>query len=88
MTHYYLINRNAPRGFEEITEEEYVAVVGFPPVKEYAAKVYSGIINIEEVPEEHREATQAVVDARISRLGAYQIPDAQALNIITGGNAE
>lgn len=88
MTHYYLLNKNAPRGFEEITEEEYIAVVGFPPVKEYAARVYSGRMSIEDVPEEHRAATQAVVDAKIARLGAYQIPDAQALNIITGGEAE
>lgn len=88
MKHYYLLNRNAPRGFEEITEEEYAAVVGFPPVKEYAAKVYKGRMSIEDVPEEHREQTQAVVDAKIARLGAYQIPDSQALHIITGGEAE
>lgn len=88
MKHYYLLDRKAPRGFEEITEEEYLAVVGLSPVREYATKVYRGKISIDDVPEEHREATQAVVDARIARLGAYQIPDAQALNIITGGNAE
>ena len=88
MTHYYLLNRNAPRGFEEIAEEEYLAVVGLSPVREYAEKVYRGRMSIADVPEEHREKTQAVVDARIARLGAYQIPDAQALDIITGGNAE
>ena len=88
MTHYYLLNKNAPRGFEEITEEEYIAVVGFPPVKEYAARVYSGRLSIEDVPEEHREQTQAVVDAKIARLGVYEIPDAKALDIITGGEAE
>lgn len=76
MTHYYLLNRNAPRGFEEITEEEYLAVVGLSPVREYATKVYSGRMNIEDVPEEHRAATQAVVDARIARLGAYIRPAA------------
>lgn len=88
MKHYYLLNRNTPRGFEEITEEEYLAVVGLPPVKDYAFKVYRGGMSIEDVPEEHREATQAVVDAKIARLGVYEIPDAQALHIITGGNAE
>lgn len=88
MGKYYLLNRNAPLGFEEVTEEEYLAVVGLPPVKDYAFKVYRGQMSIEDVPEEHREATQAVEDAKIARLGAYQIPDAQALNIITGGNAE
>lgn len=88
MGKYYLLNRNAHCGFEEITEEEYLAVVGLPPVKDYAFKVYRGQMSIDDVPEEHREQTQAVVDAKIARLGAYQIPDAQALNIITGGNAE
>ena len=88
MKKYYLLNRNSTIGFEEITEEEYLAVVGLPPVKDYAFKVYRGQMSIDDVPEEHREQTQAVVDAKIARLGAYQIPDAQALHIITGGNAE
>ena len=88
MGKYYLLNKNAPCGFEEITEEEYLAVVGLPPVKDYAFKVYRGKMSIEDLPEEHREQTQAVVDAKIARLGAYQIPDAQALHIITGGEAE
>lgn len=70
MKHYFLLNKNAERGFEEITEEEYLAVVGEPPVKEYAAKVYRGEMTIEDVPEEHREKTQSVVDAKIARLGA------------------
>ena len=88
MKQYFLLNRNSPRGFEEITEEEYLAVVGEPPVKDYATKVYRGEMSIEDVPEEHREKTQSVVDAKIARLGAYQIPDSQALHIITGGEAE
>ena len=71
MKHYCLFNRNAPRGIEEVTEEEYLAVVGLPPVKDYAFKVYRGQMSIEDVPEEHREATQAVVDAKIARLGVY-----------------
>ena len=88
MGKYYLLNKNAPCGFEEITEEEYLAVVGLPPVKDYAFNVYRGKMSIDDVPEEHREATQAVVDAKIARLGAYQIPDTKALDILTGGNAE
>lgn len=88
MGKYYLLNKNAPCGFEEVTEEEYLAVVGLPPVKDYAFKVYRGEMSIEDVPEEHREATQSVVDAKIARLGVYEIPDSQALNIITGGEAE
>ena len=72
MKKYYLLNRNAPCGFEEITEKEYLSVVGLPPVKDYAFKVYRGQMSIDDVPEEHREATQAVVDAKIARLGAYR----------------
>ena len=72
MKRYCLFNRNAPTGVEEVTEQEYLAGVGLPPVKDYAAKVYRGKMSIEDVPEEHREATQAVVDAKIARLGAYR----------------
>lgn len=87
MTKYYIFNRhgNPP---EEITEAEYKAITGEYPVSSYASKVYRMEITMEDVPEEHREATQAVVDAKIARMGVYEIPDAQALNIITGGNAE
>ncbi len=88
MTHYYLFNKKAPRGFEEVTKEEYLAILGVPPVREYATKVYCGMISIEDVPEEHRKTTQAVVDAKIASFGVYNIPDSQALNIITGGDAE
>ena len=72
MKRYCLFNRNAPTGVEEVTEQEYLTVVGLPPVKDYAFKVYRGKMSIEDVPEEHREATQAVVDAKIARLGAYR----------------
>lgn len=88
MQHYYICNKNAPHGFEEVTEEEYLAVVGLPPVRNYAFNVYTERMSIEDVPEEYREATRAVVYAKIERFGSYQIPDAQALHIITGGSAE
>lgn len=84
---YYLFNRNAPQGVEEVTEDEYLSIIGLPPVKDYAFKVYHEQMSIEDVPEEHREATQAIVDAKIVHFGAYQIPDSQALTIITGGDA-
>jgi predicted site-specific integrase-resolvase len=35
-------------------------------------KVYTEKMSIDDVPEEHREATQAVVDAKIARFGAYR----------------
>ena len=72
MKHYYIFNKNAPHGFEEVTEEEYLAVVGLPPVSNYAFKVYTEKMSIDDVPEEHREATQAVVDTKIARFGAYR----------------
>ena len=71
MMKYYLFNKsgNPP---EEITEAEYKAITGEYPVSSYANKVYRGEITMEDIPEEHREATQAVVDAKIARLGAYR----------------
>lgn len=88
MKRYYLLNKTASHGFEELTEEEYITIVGVSPVKEYANKVYREEISITDVPDEYREQTQAVVCAKTDRLGVYHVSDTEALNIITGGDVE
>lgn len=87
MTRYY-ISVNNDKGFEEISEAEFVSLFGDETTRPYAGKVYKGTLSIEEVPEELREAVQAVVNTKIERWGTYEsrdIPDSEALNIITGG---
>lgn len=76
--HYYISDQTQPRGFVEVTETEFVALIGDETTRPYAGKVYRGEITIEEVPEELREAVQAVVDAKIARFGEYMEQDVSA----------
>lgn len=88
VTRYYVSDDTAERGFVELTHEEWVALMGDDTTLPYATKVYRGEMPIDEVPAELQETVQAVVDTKIARFGPYserQIPDRQALRIITGG---
>lgn len=71
MKHYYITDPSAEKGFVEVTEEEFNAIIGTEETRPYASKVYRGELSIEEVPEELREAVQSVVDAKIARWGEY-----------------
>ena len=71
MTRYY-ISANNEKGFEEITEAEWNAIIGQTPNSTYANKVYRGTMSIDEVPEENRETVQAIVDAKIAKWGLYE----------------
>jgi hypothetical protein len=71
MKHYYLSDPSADRGFVEVTETEFNAIVGTEETRPYANKVYRNELSIDEVPEDLREAVQAVVDAKIARWGEY-----------------
>ena len=87
--HYYIADNTQPRGFVEVTEEEFVAVIGDDTTRPYAGKVYSGEMSIDEVPEDVREAVAAVVAARTERFGAWserELTPQEALNIIVGGS--
>ena len=83
MKHYYLTNPNSPKGFDEVTESEFLAFVGDESTRPYATKVYRGELSINEVPEELREAVQSVVDAKIARLGIYANQDVPANELKT-----
>ena len=91
MTHYYISDPTAEKGFVELTEAEWYALLGTEETRPYANKVYRDEMDITEVPEELQEAVQAVVDTKIERWGLYserELPADEALNIITGGNAD
>ena len=86
--HYYISDPKAERGFVEISESEWYALIGTDETRPYANKVYRGELSIEEVPAELQEAVQAVVDTKIARWGLYserELPADEALNIIAGG---
>lgn len=87
-TRYYISDPTAARGFVELTESEWLALIGTEEVRPYTGKVYRGELSITEVPEELQESVQAVVDTKIARWGLYserELPANEALNIITGG---
>lgn len=71
MKHYY-ISANNEKGFEEVTEAEWLSLVGDENQRGYANKVYRGTMTIDEVPEENRETVQAIVDAKIAKWGLYE----------------
>lgn len=89
MKHFYISNPNAEKGFDEVSEQEFYALLGDEKTRPYASKVYKNEMTLEEVPEDIRENVETVVKNRIARWGTYEstdIPDSEALNIITGGN--
>lgn len=88
VTRYYVTDSTAPKGFVELTETEWLALMGDETTLPYATKVYRGEMDIDDVPADLRDAVQAVVDTKVARWGLYSernIPDREALNIITGG---
>ena len=78
-------------GGTEITEAEYNALLS--EIREKATlvdKLYSGEINIADVPEAWREEIQRRVEERIAADGAAEeqdIPAEEALDIILGGES-
>lgn len=85
MKHYYITDPNAERGFVELTEAEFYAIVGTEEIRPYATKVYRGTLSIDEVPEDLRSQVQSVVDAKIARFGEYnkqEVPAEELKNMI------
>lgn len=78
MTRYYIANPKAERGFDEVTEAEWLAIIGDDEHGGYAGQVYRGEITINEVPEEARETVATIVANRIERYGEYAEQDISA----------
>ena len=90
VTRYYVADPTAERGFVEISESEWLALMGTEEVRPYTGKVYRGKMDISEVPEELREEVAAVVAEKVKRWGLYserELQPQEALNIITGDEA-
>lgn len=89
-THYYISDPTAEKGFVELTETEWYALIGTEEVRPYAGKVYRGEMTMDDVPEELREEVAAVVTEKVKRWGLYserELTSHEALNIITGDEA-
>lgn len=91
MTRYYISDPTAPKGFVELTYEEWLALHGTDASAPYASQVYRGEITLGDVPEDIREEVEAVVATKVARWGLYserEISDKEALDILTGGASE
>lgn len=69
---YYISDTNHPKGFVEVTEDEYIALFGDETIRPYVSKVYCEELLIDEVPTELREAVQAVINNRINHWSRYE----------------
>lgn len=74
----YYISANNQKGFEELTETEFFAIVGDDTHRPYASKVYRGKMALEDVPDQYRATVEALVSARVERCGAYAERDISA----------
>lgn len=72
MKHYYIANPSSEKGFDEVTEAEWIALLGEESYRHYANNLYKGYIVIEDVPEEYREQVQATVDNKVAKWGLYE----------------
>lgn len=77
MKRYYIADRTQPKGFIEVTESEWNALIGTEETRPYTYNVYCGELSIDDVPEELREQVQAIVNNKITRWGTY---DSQAIS--------
>lgn len=71
MKHYYILDSTQSKGFLEITEAEWLALMGDETTSPYASQVYHGSIMINDVPEDLREIVSNIVEAKIARFGKY-----------------
>lgn len=67
--HYYLGSSN---GLTEVTEEEWVSLMGEDTYRDYIFQVYRNEISMDEVPEEYRELVSNCVDKWVARSGLYK----------------
>lgn len=75
-TRYYISSPNSEKGFEEITEAEFLGLIGEGDNRTYATRVYRGTMLIDDVPEENRETVTTIVANKIAKWGGY---DEQAI---------
>lgn len=72
---YYIADNNNPKGFREVTEEEFNEFRQYrAEVNAYAEQVANGEISIEDVPETHRaDVSDTLVPTMEEKATAYDI---------------
>ena len=69
---YYYIPSSTDQGYVQIAESEFLGIVAEKQRKNYANKVYYGKIELDSIPEEHREAVQTLVAERVAKHGRFE----------------
>lgn len=72
---YYLTKNNV---LEEVTQEEWIAVIGESPYREYAEKVYRNQMSIVDVPTEYQEKVMTIVENKIQLWGEFSSQEVSA----------
>lgn len=83
----YYISANNEKGLEELTENEFFAIMGDDTHRPYANKVYCETMTIDEVPEEYRTTVESIVANKIAKWGLYrdrEISPSELENILKG----
>lgn len=68
----YCILSQTEQGYTEIEEPIFLAAVAKHQCENYAKKVYRGEIELESVPEEHRDTVQNLVMEKVSQYGKFE----------------
>lgn len=84
--HFYIFGGELEKGFAEVTESEFLAVVGNEEQRVYTTALYRDKIMVGDVPEDMREAVINIVAARVERFGEYVPYDSESLEILVGRN--
>lgn len=81
MKKYYIADSTNKKGFVEVSQTEFISLLGSETIRPYVKQVYRNAITIDEVPEEYRQEVETVVNNRIARFGEYEarVSDSQAL---------
>lgn len=83
MAEYRVTDKNGVR--QSVSKDEYERLVGTRDTRPYVFGVWTGRMDLDEVPEQYRDDVAAVVEARTEYSGPCQCPAEQALKILTGG---
>lgn len=86
---YYISDQTAKNGYIKYAESEWFALMGNDITRPYATAVYQEEMEMDDVPEDIREAVAAVVEEKVKRWGLYaerELSADEALNILSGGD--
>jgi hypothetical protein len=75
---YYICS---PTGDINLTKEEYLALIGEPPVSNYANQVYKEIITIDDVPSEYKDEVTKIVYNKVAKWGEHKNQTITALEL-------